>query len=237
MASIAPGPCSSDGISSSTIAIEQIGFVRGQRAQRLTRGSATARRRLRAAGTGCAGGRDRAGGAGELQQIATWTVGHRPWGSSISGSRDSRRLALVDGDELALAHDVALHRVDQLRPVQSRRGAGDVERIDGEVIVVRLARRRRGTAIDRAPNPDSPCTAPAISAGIGAAGSIGIFSGRPLAVPGCCRPPSARTAGNRHVGIVADDRERLRRRRRACPRQAPARCSHRPRCVVLAWLD
>ena len=85
---------------------------------------------------------------------------------------------------------------------------GDVERVDGEVIVVRLARRRRGTAIDRPlesrqalhrAGDRRPASAPRDRSACSRAGRW------PSA--GCCRSPSARS---RRESARRDRRRRAR---------------------------
>src|SRR4030095_10992553 len=61
--------------------------------------------------------------------------------------------SLVGGDQLKLSQHVPLDGVEQFRAVHTGRQISAVERIDDEVIVMWLARRRRRTAVNRTPEP------------------------------------------------------------------------------------
>src|SRR5258708_34203281 len=66
-------------------------------------------------------------------------------------------LPFVDGDDLSLAYDVSVDRGEQIGAREPRLQAEiGVERVDDEVIVMRLARRRRRAAVDRAPETGDP---------------------------------------------------------------------------------
>src|SRR5437868_7166371 len=57
--------------------------------------------------------------------------------------------AFVSGDELALAKDVTVNRLEKIRARQAGLQIGrHVERVDDEVIVMHFAGRRRRTAVD-----------------------------------------------------------------------------------------
>src|SRR3954463_10760474 len=66
-------------------------------------------------------------------------------------------LPFVDADDLALADDVAGDGGEEIGPGQAGlQPEIRVERVDDEMIVMRLAGWRRRTAVDRPPEPRDP---------------------------------------------------------------------------------